>query len=96
MTTDRAGRDRRRHQTTHDLDRKEVRNAMNHLQIEQRFASQRRQRDLQRAGQERLARRSQSRRPRPPVRRAFGRSLVRLGSRLAGESDPSFEPARSP
>ncbi len=69
---------------------------MNDLQIEQRFASERRQRDLQRIRQERLARHSESRRPHAPVRRAFGRSLVRLGSRLAGESDPSFEPARSP
>jgi hypothetical protein len=34
-------------------------------------------------------------RQRPPVRRAVGRSLVRLGSRLAGEGDPSLEPARS-
>ncbi len=68
---------------------------MNDLQIEQRFASERRQRDIQQVRQERLARRSESRRPRPPVRRAFGRSLVRLGSRLAGEGDASFEPARS-
>ncbi len=69
---------------------------MNTVQIEQRFASERRQRDIRRVGQERLARRSDSRRRRPPVRRAFGRSLVRLGSRLAGEGDPSFGPARSP
>jgi len=69
---------------------------MNDLQIEQRFASERRQRDIQQVRQERLARRSESRPPRPPVRRAFGHSLVRLGSRLTGESDPSFEPARSP
>ncbi len=68
---------------------------MNNLQIEQRFARERRQRDIQRVRQERLARRSDIRRPRPPVRRAVGRSLVRLGSRLAGEGDPSFEPARS-
>ncbi len=68
---------------------------MNTLQIEQRFARERRQREIQRVRQERLARRSESRRSRPPVRRAVGRSLVRLGSRLAGERDPSLEPARS-
>ncbi len=67
---------------------------MNTLQIEQRFARERRQREIQRNGQERLARRSEIRQ-RPPVRRAVGRSLVRLGSRLAGEGDPPFEPARS-
>ncbi len=70
---------------------------MNTVQIEQRFARERRQREIQRNGQERLARRSEIRRQRqrPPVRRAVGRSLVRLGSRLAGERDPSLEPARS-
>jgi hypothetical protein len=68
---------------------------MNTLQIEQRFARERRQREIQRVRQERLARRSDIRRSRPPVRRAVGRSLVRLGSRLAGERDPSLEPARS-
>ncbi|CAN5707070.1 hypothetical protein BH24CHL8_BH24CHL8_05880 [soil metagenome] len=69
---------------------------MNTLQIEQRFARERRQREIQRVRQQRLAQPSEIRRSRPPVRRAVGRSLVRLGSRLAGESDQSFEPARSP
>jgi len=64
---------------------------MNTLQIEQRFARERRQREIQRAHQERLVTRSEiRRRQRPPVRRAVGRSLVRLGSRLAGEGDASL------
>ncbi|MDQ3493124.1 MAG: hypothetical protein M3452_07685 [Chloroflexota bacterium] len=70
---------------------------MNSLQIEQRFSSERHRREIQRVSQERLVRASEMRRQRqrPPVRRAVGRSLVRLGSRLAGEGDASLEPARS-
>ncbi len=69
---------------------------MNTLHVELRLDRERRQRQIREARQHRLARRTELRRQRPPVRRAVGRSLVRLGRRLADESDSSIQPARSP
>lgn len=54
-----------------------------------------RTRELRHAHQVRLARRHEARLERRRVRRTVGRSLVRLGHRLAGEHASVLEPARS-
>ena len=56
---------------------------------------ERQMRDIREARQYRLARQVDRRARRRPVRHAVGRSLVRLGQRLAADSDRSLEPARS-
>ncbi len=56
-----------------------------------RLAHAHRERDLARAANARAVRERLAAR-RPPLRRIVGRSIIRLGERLA--SEPSLEPAR--
>lgn len=58
----------------------------------QRMLGEERRAELRRTGREVRIRASRDRR-RPGVRQAIGRSLIRAGTRLAGE--PAHDPARS-
>ncbi len=64
-----------------------------HPHLELRLDRERRQREIRQARQHRLVGR-EARPPRRPVRRAVGRSLIRLGNLLAGEGERPLEPAR--
>jgi hypothetical protein len=46
------------------------------------------------AARHRLGRAARAHGPRNPLRRVIGRSLIRLGSALAAEPEPTLQPAR--
>jgi len=62
--------------------------------IRLRLANEHRGRQIAEAAEHRVGRLTTSHRTSRPVRRVIGRSLVRLGSALANESEPTLQPAR--
>ncbi len=68
---------------------------MNQIQeIALQLAIELRQRQIDEAAEHRRAYAGIERRDRHPVRRAIGRSLVRLGHALANETEGTLQPAR--
>ena len=63
----------------------------NHFRL--RLAQERRAEDFQIAQDARLVALARTSTPRQPIRRALGKRIIAIGSRLA--ADPALEPARS-
>jgi hypothetical protein len=80
-----------------DPTRKGGENAViSHSEIRLRLAKQRREEERREASRYRSATSLPRRSPARQYRSFVGRSLIRLGQRLAGEANRSIQPARSP